>query len=490
MRYTTTPGGHHEIPHAYGTRRGRSTGYNAVHHRRAGRARPAARLHVQADPVLHGQVAARGARLPAVRRSANMTYHGGKILTTAVSKAIFWGPSWTNSTFVGDKITGLDSWYTGQSGSNYADASNEYTDTVNGGHQVGSTLTHQGHIIDTSTASGGASTSSDPQRGRQAGTAGNIVLDANGNSYIPVYTDVKRGNAGYCAWHSSGTISGTTVQFAFFFNLDGDPGCDPGDTHDRPQPGPGRARERHRARTVRSPVRSRPAPAPGTTPAALRTATSARGRSTSRPSRSPTARAGSCKASGATPRTRPAPATRTHPASGAASTAREPGLTRFTVPAQPTPHRRRERRDGKRTKLWLREIGRPEGFNAADSGWIPPRANLLHDAETPAGRPGLRASAQMVTRRAARAALRAAARSRRWRLPSICALVARWVRVRVPDAGWVPGLHETVLQVRMDVEKLEEHRGQPGDDDGQDPHVERDGQQQEGQGDGNRELDE
>jgi len=61
---------------------------------------------------------------------------------------------------------------------------------------------------------------------------------------------------------------------------------------------------------------------------------------------------------------------------------------------------------------------------------------------------------------------------------------------RVPDASRVPGLHETVLEVRMDVEQLEEHRGQPGDDDRQDPHVERDGQQQEGQGDGNRELDE
>ena len=193
-------------------------------------ARPVARLHVQADPVLHGQVAAKGVRAKSVRRSANMTYHGGKILTTAVSKAIFWGPSWTNSAFVADKITGLDSWYTGQSGSNYAATSNEWTDTVNGGHQVGSTLTHQGHIVDTSTASGGANTSRILNEVAKQVQLGNIVLDASGHSYIPVYTDVKRGSAGYCAWHSSGTINGTTVQFAFFFNLDGDAGCDPGDT--------------------------------------------------------------------------------------------------------------------------------------------------------------------------------------------------------------------------------------------------------------------
>ena len=36
------------------------------------------------------------------RRSPNMTYHGGKIMTTAVTGAIFWGTSW--GTYQGDKI--------------------------------------------------------------------------------------------------------------------------------------------------------------------------------------------------------------------------------------------------------------------------------------------------------------------------------------------------------------------------------------------------
>ena len=45
-----------------------------------------------------------------------------------------------------------------------------------------------------------------------------------------MYVDTPRGHAGFCAWHSAGTCpSGVTVQFAFFFNLDGDPGCDPQD---------------------------------------------------------------------------------------------------------------------------------------------------------------------------------------------------------------------------------------------------------------------
>ena len=96
--------------------------------------------------------------------------------------------------------------------------------------KVGATTTYQGHVVDTSKASGGNSSSSILAEVAKQVTAGTIVLDASGNGYYPVYTDLPRGNAGYCAWHSVGTINGTRVQFAFFWSLDGDPGCDPGDT--------------------------------------------------------------------------------------------------------------------------------------------------------------------------------------------------------------------------------------------------------------------
>jgi hypothetical protein len=156
-----------------------------------------------------------------------MINHGGKIMPTAVSKAIFWGPKWVDSKFVGDKITGLDAWYTAHSGSNYSKTSVEYTGT-NG--QVGAITTYQGHIIDTSTATGGSSTSAILTEVCKQITAGNITVDPSGNGYYPVYSDVARGSAGYCAWHSAGTCGGKPVQFAFFFNLDGDAGCNPNDT--------------------------------------------------------------------------------------------------------------------------------------------------------------------------------------------------------------------------------------------------------------------
>ena len=165
---------------------------------------------------------ARAAQSRTARNSSPlMTNHGGKIMPTATTQAIFWGTSW--GSYSGDKITGIDSWYQGHSGSNYAKTVDEYSGT-NG--QVTATNTHLGHIVDTSASAGGGSTS--------------VILnevckvigtpDASGNGYYAVYTDTPRGSAGYCAYHSYGTCAGTLVQFAYFFKLDGDAGCDPNDT--------------------------------------------------------------------------------------------------------------------------------------------------------------------------------------------------------------------------------------------------------------------
>jgi hypothetical protein len=177
----------------------------------------------QSEPPMLGAHVPRGEAMPERHRggSPDMLFHNGKIMTTALTKAIFWGKSW--ATYSGDKITGIDSWYSGFGGSGYAGTSDEYTGT-NG--KVGSATTHQGHVVDTSAASGGNNTSTILAEVCKVITS----PDPSGNGYYPVYTDVARGSAGYCAYHSAGTCNGVNVQFAYFFDLDGDAGCDPQDT--------------------------------------------------------------------------------------------------------------------------------------------------------------------------------------------------------------------------------------------------------------------
>jgi hypothetical protein len=184
-------------------------------------------LSTTSEPPMLGIHWARGfhpsARLSQASRTRSplMTYHGGKIMPTAVTQIIFWGTSW--GTYTGDKITGLDQWYTDFSNSNYAKTSEEYTGS-NG--QVGSMTTHLGHVIDTTASTGGGSTST------ILAEVCKVITnpDPSGNGYYAVYTDTPRGHASYCAWHSAGTCGGTPVQFAYFFKLDGDSGCDPQDT--------------------------------------------------------------------------------------------------------------------------------------------------------------------------------------------------------------------------------------------------------------------
>lgn len=181
------------------------------------------RVSSQHEPPMLGIHWARGfspfARAARGGNNPDMTYHGGVIMTSTVSEAIFWGTSWAG--YSGDKITGLDSWYSGFSNSNYAKTSDEYTG-FNG--TVGPVVTHYGHLVDTSAAANGSSTSA------IVAEACKEITNPVSNGYYPVYVDVPRGNAGYCAYHTFGTCRNVTVQVAFFFNLDGDAGCDPQDT--------------------------------------------------------------------------------------------------------------------------------------------------------------------------------------------------------------------------------------------------------------------
>ena len=150
-----------------------------------------------------------------------LLWHNGVVKHSTTVVPVFWGSRWSSSSFVGDKVSGLDSLYKGIGNTAYLRTNGEYYDASG---SVGLGVGKNTDLTDTSaTPTGAPSTNAVLQE--VAKVTGNHPV---AGAYYPVYSDQPRGSARYCAWHSSGTINGTEVQFGFFFNLDGDPGCDPG----------------------------------------------------------------------------------------------------------------------------------------------------------------------------------------------------------------------------------------------------------------------
>jgi hypothetical protein len=154
-----------------------------------------------------------------------MVSHGGNVLTTNRTTAIFWGSAWGNGSFAGDKISGLDLFFGGFGGSAYAGASTEYAG-ANG--QVTASSTYDGHVLDL--------ISEPPKRALSVSGAVAEACKITGNapdasSLYLIYTSTTAGHVNYCAWHSWGSCSnGAPIQVAYMPNIEGIAGCDPQDT--------------------------------------------------------------------------------------------------------------------------------------------------------------------------------------------------------------------------------------------------------------------
>jgi hypothetical protein len=180
-----------------------------------------------AEPPMLGIHWARGESGPAGQAAGanpNMTLHSGAIMPTTFVQAIFWGPSWSNTNW-SYKISGMDLFYSTIGGSPYAGTANEYYGSDHS--YVTSNITFGGEYTDLSSVPKTVSKITTPTFNEVCKLIGSHAV---ANGYYPVYVDQKRGSAGFCAYHSYGTCNNVPVQFAFFFNLDGDAGCDPQDT--------------------------------------------------------------------------------------------------------------------------------------------------------------------------------------------------------------------------------------------------------------------
>src|SRR5262249_51501486 len=82
--------------------------------------------------------------------STLMTLHRGAVLPTNTTWPIWWGTEWSSSAFAGDKITGMDLFFRGMGGSNYAGTSTEYYGS--NGAYVTRGSTFGGNLFDASAA--------------------------------------------------------------------------------------------------------------------------------------------------------------------------------------------------------------------------------------------------------------------------------------------------------------------------------------------------
>ena len=154
---------------------------------------------------------------------SNLTYHTGPVMTTAVRvQPIFWGVNWSTPSVLSDKTTGIREFYSQYSGSNYSAIQTQYWQSD--GSKVTGTTTVAPEIIDSATVASKVTSSVLAEVINKVGYS-NLSTTA----FYPVYTDLARGSAGYCAWHSYASVTdGVTtkvIKFGFFFNLDSDPGC-------------------------------------------------------------------------------------------------------------------------------------------------------------------------------------------------------------------------------------------------------------------------
>ena len=123
----------------------------------------------------------------------------GQVLHTPGVEAIFWGAEWTDPSFDGDIISGIDTLLAGYNNSAYAQSPSEYYDKQ--GH-VTPFATYWGHIMDTSASPGVGAVTPAVAIAEACKMTGN---NPDPGGIYAVFTSVEGGVANNnCAFHTSG----------------------------------------------------------------------------------------------------------------------------------------------------------------------------------------------------------------------------------------------------------------------------------------------
>ena len=147
--------------------------------------------------------------------SSQLVDHGGKLLPSSKTYAIWWG----GSGFPSDEQGAIPSLLKGFGGSTYLATANQY---MRGGTAASA---YVGDYADTSAPpSHGPSVNAIVDEVSKAITASGWATDPNAIYFVFTSNFPK---VNYCAWHSAGTIGSVTVQVAYVPNTTGVTGCAP-----------------------------------------------------------------------------------------------------------------------------------------------------------------------------------------------------------------------------------------------------------------------
>ena len=147
--------------------------------------------------------------------SAPLVDHGGKLLASSTTYAIWWG----GSGFPVDEQTAIPSLLQGFGGSSYLATADQY---MRGGNATSAYI--QAYPDPSSPPAHGPSVKAIVNEVASVLTANNVTPDPNAIYFVFTSNFPK---INYCAWHSAGTIGNVTVQVAYVPNTTGVTGCAP-----------------------------------------------------------------------------------------------------------------------------------------------------------------------------------------------------------------------------------------------------------------------
>lgn len=162
---------------------------------------------VSSDDAVHVREAKKSTAAP-----SPLIDHGGPVLTSSTTHAIFWGPL---ADFPSDEVEGVESILQGFGGSSYLAIANQY--------MRGATATT---AFAGSTYDGSNPPSHAPKTSALGAEVCKLFPNPDPNGIYFVFTS-NRPNISYCAWHDSATCNGVTFEVAYMPNMNGDTGCSP-----------------------------------------------------------------------------------------------------------------------------------------------------------------------------------------------------------------------------------------------------------------------